>query len=132
MNELARSRRATRSALGLGPLETAIMRALWAAGCQLTIRDIRDRMDHPWVAYTTVATVVTNLYEKGLLARQELSRQESGRHRGAAAWYSPARPAAEHIGSLIAALLDAAPDPGAALQHALTTRTEAGDNGKRQ
>ncbi len=117
---------ADRSPLGLGPLETAILRALWAAGCRLTIREIRERMDYPWVAYTPVATVVTVLHRKGLLSR----RQVHPRHSPGTAtyWYRPARPAAEHIGALIAALLDCAPDPDAALAHAhtLATRREEG------
>lgn len=41
-----------RSPLGLGPLETAIMQALWKADDWVMVQDIRDRMDYPPVAYT--------------------------------------------------------------------------------
>ena len=54
-----------RSPLGLGPLETAIMRVMWEADGWLTVRDIRDRMDYTPVGYTTVASVAGILCEKG-------------------------------------------------------------------
>jgi predicted transcriptional regulator len=41
-----------RSPLGLGPLETAIMQVMWEADHWLMVRDIRDRMNYPAVAYT--------------------------------------------------------------------------------
>jgi predicted transcriptional regulator len=113
---------ASRSPLGLGPLETAILHAAWDAAGWLTIQDIRDQMDYPAVAYTTVAKVAGIMHRKGLLKRR---RAPSGRAGKAPWWYRPARPASEHIGTLIAALLDDAPDPGAALTHALATARTA-------
>jgi predicted transcriptional regulator len=102
-----------RDALGLGALEAAIMTVAWRdSGEWLTIGAIRDRIDYPCQpAYTTVGTVVTILHRKGLLARR------TGHSR--AAQYRAARPLNEHIGHLIAALLQATPDPAAALSHAL-------------
>jgi hypothetical protein len=38
-----------RSPLGMGPLETAIMRATWETGSWLTVRDIRSRMPYTYV-----------------------------------------------------------------------------------
>jgi hypothetical protein len=109
-----------RSPLGLGPLETAIMHVAWGADTWLMVRDIRDRMDYPPVAYTTVAKVVNILYGKDLLVRQLGDRL--GKPGPAAWWYRAARPMSEDIGQLIAKLLDYSPDPAASLDYALAAR----------
>jgi Penicillinase repressor len=109
-----------RSPLGLGPLETAIMRVMWQTGTWLTVRDIRIRIDYARVGHTTVAKVAGILYEKGLLIRRHGDRE--GKPGPMAWWYHAARPASEHIGALIAALLDLSPDPEASLHYALVTR----------
>jgi predicted transcriptional regulator len=98
--------------LGLGPLEAAIMAVAWHPGHGwLTIPTIRDWLDYPPVSYTTVATVVAVLHRKRLLVRSRT---------GTSRWkHQAARPLDEHIGHLIAALLDTAPDSGAALACAL-------------
>lgn len=107
------------SPLGLGPLETAIMQVLWGADGSLIIREIRDRMDYPPVAYTTVATVTNILCGKGLLRRHLADRAG---HPGPPAWrYRAARPASEHIGKLIATLLDHSPSPAETLAYAVST-----------
>jgi predicted transcriptional regulator len=109
-----------RSALpGLGPLETAVMNAVWSVEDWLSVRDIRDRMDYSPVSYTTVATAIANLYRKGLLARRLDDR--TGKPGPQAWWYRAARSPSEHAGTLIAALLDHSPDPRAALDYALAT-----------
>jgi predicted transcriptional regulator len=113
-------RREPRSPLGLGPLETAIMRVMWEADSWLMVRDIRDQMNYPAVAYTTVAQVTRILHEKGLLIRRLDDR--TGKPGPSAWWYRAARPMNEHIGELIARLMDYSPDPAAALAHALTAR----------
>lgn len=92
------------------------MHAVWESGGWLAIRDIRARMDYPPVAYTTVATVVGILCGKGLLRRRS-GRGERPDPR--ASRYRAARPASEHIGTLIAALLDQSPEPGTTLAYAL-------------
>lgn len=99
------------------------MQVLWvAAGDWLIIREIRDRMDYPPVAYTTIATVTSILYGKGLLRRDHIERAG---HPGPPAWrYRAARPASQYIGGLIATLLDHSPSPAESLTYALsTTRT---------
>lgn len=73
---------------------------------QPTVRDIRDR--------TGI------LYDKDLLIRRLDDRL--GKPGPAAWWYRAARPVNEHIGELIAALMDYSPDPEAALAYALTAR----------
>ena len=109
-----------RSPLGLGPLETAVMRVMWEAGQWLMVRDIRDRMDYAPVGYTTVAKVTSILCDKGLLIRRLGDR--AGKPGPPAWWYRAARPVSEHIGELIATLMDYSPDPGAALACALAAR----------
>jgi len=109
-----------RSPLGLGPLETAIMQAVWTADSWLTVRDIREQMDYAPVAYTTVARVVGILYEKGLLVRRLGARD--GKPGPSAWWYRAARPMTEHIGELIAALLRITPDPESVLDYVLAKR----------
>jgi len=109
-----------RSPLGLGPLETAVMRVMWEADRWLMVRDIRDRMTYAPVAYTTVAQVASILCEKGLLIRRLGDR--AGKPGPSAWWYRAARPVSEHIGVLIARLMDYSPDPEAALAYALTAR----------
>jgi predicted transcriptional regulator len=104
----------SRTVLGLGPLEAAIMAVAWQPGGRpwVTARGICDRMDYPTPpALNSVSAVVAVLHRKGLLVR---------RRRSAGRWeYQAARPRDEHIGDLIAALLDAAADPAAVLGHAL-------------
>jgi predicted transcriptional regulator len=112
--------REPRSPLGLGPLETAIMRVVWEADSWLMIRDIRDQTDYPAVAYTTVAQVTRILHEKGLLIRRLGDR--TGKPGPSAWWYRAARPMNEHIGELIARLMDYSPDPEAALAYAMAAR----------
>jgi predicted transcriptional regulator len=109
-----------RSPLGLGPLETAIMQVMWNTDDWLMIRDIRDRMDYPLVAYMTVSKVTSVLCEKDLLIRRRGTR--AGKPGPAAWWYRAALPMNEHIGELIARLMDYSPDPEAALAYAMAAR----------
>jgi predicted transcriptional regulator len=112
--------REQRSPLGLGPLETAIMQVMWEADDWLMIRDIRDRIDYAPVAYMTVSKVTSILYGKGLLIRRRDTR--AGKPGPAAWWYQAARSMNEHIGELIAQLMDSSPDPEAALAYAMAAR----------
>ena len=96
------------------------MQVVWQTDSWLMVRDIRDRMDYAPVAYTTVSKVTSILYEKDLLIRRLDDRP--GKPGPAAWWYRAARPINEHIGELIARLMDYSPDPGAALAYALTAR----------
>jgi hypothetical protein len=80
--------REQRSPLGLGPLETAIMRVMWEADGWLMVRDIRDRMDYAPVAYMTVSKVTGVLCEKDLLIRRLGDR--AGKPGPAAWWYRAA------------------------------------------
>ena len=69
---------------GLGPLESAVMTAVWAARQPLTVRAARERLDYRASgggvpAYTTVMTVMNILWRKGLLSRaKDLGRAGAG------------------------------------------------------
>ena len=89
------------------------MAVAWqAAGGWLPVRVVHDRLEYPRpVAYTTVSSAMASLHRQGMLARR---RGPGGR------WeYQAARSPDEHLGELIADLLDACPSPQAALAHAL-------------
>jgi len=122
--------REQRSPLGLGPLETAIMQVMWEADDWLMVRDIRGRMDYAPVAYMTVSKVTSVLCEKDLLIRRRDTR--AGKPGPAAWWYRAARPMNEHIGELIAKLMDYSPDPEAALAYAMAARQRPRPNSPEQ
>jgi predicted transcriptional regulator len=102
----------TRTVLGLAPLEAAVMAVAWQPGRPwLTVEVICSRIDYPPAGHRSVGAVVAGLCRKGLLTGSDIP---------ALAWqYRAARPLDEHIGNMIAPLLDAAPDPAAALRCAL-------------
>jgi len=117
MNRLDMRPMVTPAALGLGPLETAIMTVIWGAGDWLTVREIRDRIDYPIRAYTSIATVVTALDRKGYLRRR---RGAATNRPGPPSWqYHAAMPLAEHLGQVIGELLHYSPDPAVTLWHAI-------------
>jgi predicted transcriptional regulator len=56
-----------------GALEAEIVAALWAAGEPLTPKAVQDELDGE-LAYTTVMTALTRLYEKGVVSRAKRGR----------------------------------------------------------
>ena len=72
-----------------------ILRLVWSLE-KATAREGHEEMAHK-VAYTTVATVIKNLADKGYLAFER---------DGATFVYSPARPADEVRGSLLTSVVD--------------------------
>jgi predicted transcriptional regulator len=58
----------------LGPLERAIMDAVWDRQGDFTVRDLLDVPGARRRAYTTVMTVADRLWRKGLLARKRVGR----------------------------------------------------------
>ncbi len=59
----------------LGNLEAAIMDELWTTGKSATVRDVLERLRaNREIAYTTVMTVMDNLYRKGWLQRERDGR----------------------------------------------------------
>lgn len=104
------------------------MQVMWEADDWLMVRDIRDRLAYPPVAYTTVAKVTSILHGKDLLIRRLEDR--AGKPGPLAWWYRAARPVNEHIGELIATLMGYSPDPEAALAYALAARRRTEEAGR--
>jgi predicted transcriptional regulator len=60
---------------GFGELEASIMNLLWSRGEPCTVREVHtDLQPQRELAYTTVLTVMDNLYKKGWLQRQPAGR----------------------------------------------------------
>lgn len=60
----------------LGPLEAVCMESLWrrtSATVSDVLEDVHEEYD-PDLAYTTVMTVLSRLYEKGFLVREQVGR----------------------------------------------------------
>jgi predicted transcriptional regulator len=59
-----------------GELEGDVLGLLWAAGTAMTPGEIHAALGRD-LAYTTVATVLTRLHDKGLVAREKAGRTHS-------------------------------------------------------
>lgn len=60
---------------GLGEIEAAVMATLWDAPEAMSVREVREALvDRREWAYTTVMTVMDNLYKKGWLQRHRDGR----------------------------------------------------------
>jgi predicted transcriptional regulator len=92
-----------------GELEAVIMERLWERGQPTLVREIVDDLhgDRP-LAYTTVMTVMGNLYRKGWLRRERDGR----------AWrYEPTGSRSGYTAALMNDALAASPDRRTALTH---------------
>lgn len=61
----------------LGPLEDQVMRLLWSKETMMTVREVSAmyvEVHHENLSYTTIATVLSNLYAKGVVDRQRQGR----------------------------------------------------------
>ncbi len=83
-----------------GELEFEILTILWASVAPLQPSEVRERTSGD-LAYTSVATVLTRLWEKGLVARTQTGRAYA---------YSAAVSRADWDSRRMAAVLDEAPD----------------------
>jgi predicted transcriptional regulator len=101
----------------LGHLEAAVMDILWdAPGEALRVREVLERLPaDPPRAYTTVMTVLDNLYRKGWTDRQSDGRGYR---------YFPAQPRAHVAAQAIREVLDSVSDPEAVLLHFAENITE--------
>jgi predicted transcriptional regulator len=98
-----------------GPLEAEIMDILWSqpAGAPgMTVRDVLDVLQrHRQLAYTTVMTVLDNLYRKGWLRRSQDRR----------AWrYAPIKSHDAFTAEVMSQLVAASADPQAVFLHLVT------------
>ena len=95
----------------LGDLEARVMRAIWARGKPVTVRDVLgDLQAERPLAYTTVMTVMGNLRKKGWLQRHD---------EGRAYRYEPLVTAEEYGAALMRQALAASADRPAVLMHFL-------------
>lgn len=116
----------------LGELEAEIMQRLWDWGEPATVREVMEDLEQSRrIAYTTVMTVMDNLYRKGILGR-ELD--------GRAYRYSPTATREEYHAELMAEVLAGSPDQAATLlrfvekigPHAARRMRRALDNTRRK
>jgi predicted transcriptional regulator len=98
---------------GLGELESAIMDVLWRTEEPAKVRDVLDGLSGKRrLAYTTVMTVLDNLYRKGWVERER---------DGKAYRYEPAFSREEATARILREVLESSGDPdGALLQFAST------------
>lgn len=89
----------------MGELEAAVMESLWSADDGLTPREVHGRMADG-LGYTTVMTVVSRLWEKGLLTREPEGRSFR---------YRPTTTAADHHGDRMREALAKSADRSAVL-----------------
>jgi predicted transcriptional regulator len=88
-----------------GALEDDVMEYLWALGAPASPRAVQSAVA-PELAYTTLTTVLTRLWEKGRLDRDR---------RGRSFLYKPVRSEAEHRAAAMRNSLGHAADRGAVL-----------------
>ncbi len=94
---------------GLGHLEATVIAEVWRAEVPVTVRAVLESLQQDrQLAYTTVMTVMDNLYSKGLL-----TRERSGR----AYVYRAARPREEYEAELMKGVLAGSADRTATLLH---------------
>ena len=106
----------------MGALEAEVLAALWASPDAMTPADVRETLD-AGLAYTTVMTVLTRLWEKGLVVRKL---------RGRAYAYRPAVSEAELVARRLQAALDGTVDRTGALSHFVGTLTPGDEQALRQ
>ena len=95
----------------MGALEAEVLARLWASPDAMTPADVVEAMDDP-PAYTTVMTILTRLWQKGLVDRET---------RGRAYAYRPLLDEAEFAAQKMRASLEAASNREAALSHFVGT-----------
>ena len=91
----------------MGELETELLRAVWRSRHGLTPAEALQALDGS-VAYTTVLTVLTRLFQKELLVRS----REGKAHR-----YEAAVGEADFVAGKMRAALNSASDHGLAMSH---------------
>lgn len=91
----------------LGQLEAAVMECLWAGEEPMSVRDVLERLNQDRdLAYTTVMTVLDNLFRKDMVHRDKVGR----------AWaYVPAASRSKYTAELMGQVLAGSPDRGSAL-----------------
>ncbi|MEU9171715.1 BlaI/MecI/CopY family transcriptional regulator [Streptomyces sp. NPDC048420] len=88
-----------------GELESEVLAALWAAEGPLTAGQVREALPGD-LAYTTVLTILSRLYDKDMLVRHREGRGYA---------YEPARDEASHTAQRMHSLLEGGSDREAVL-----------------
>lgn len=88
-----------------GELESGVLAALYGADEPQTARQVKDRLPGD-LAYTTVLTILSRLYDKGMLVRRRAGRGYA---------YAPARDEATHTAERMRSLLEHGTDREAVL-----------------
>ena len=88
-----------------GELESSVKSVLWAATGALTAAQVTERLPGS-LAYTTVLTILSRLYDKGQLTRERAGRGYA---------YAPVRDEAEDTAVRMVSLLDRGTDRQAVL-----------------
>ena len=100
----------------LGKLEAAVMDVLWSAEGSLTVREVLEKMPSQRnLAYTTVMTVLSNLYRKAMVDREPAGRAYS---------YRPTLSRQGAAAASLREILDASEDPQSVLLHFAETASE--------
>lgn len=87
----------------MGELEAVVMEEIWQRDATITVRDVLETLSQKRpLAYTTVMTVMDNLYRKGYLEREETGR---------AYRYQAAASRQAHSARLMRAALTTSDDP---------------------
>ena len=101
----------------MGALEAAVMDVLWDRGGWLTPGEVHDALSPEGpLAYTTVMTILTRLWEKGRLERERDGRAYA---------YRPLRNREEHAATGMGELLTGARDRPLALSHFVEQLSDA-------
>ncbi|MDA3628990.1 BlaI/MecI/CopY family transcriptional regulator [Saccharopolyspora oryzae] len=94
---------------GLGELEDGVMDVLWTSATPMTVREVLAKLNETRdLAYTTVMTVLDNLYRKNWVDRELQNR---------AYLYTPTETREEAASRVLRELLDSSGDPEAVLLH---------------
>ena len=99
----------------MGALEAEVSAALWASDRALTPAEVRDAVGGD-LAYTTVMTILSRLWQKGRLERERVGRAYA---------YRPAVDEAEHFAGRMHETLAEAKDREAALSRFVDELTPA-------
>ncbi|MFI0151379.1 BlaI/MecI/CopY family transcriptional regulator [Streptomyces lydicus] len=97
-----------------GELESDVLAALWSGDGPLTARAVLERLPGD-LAYTTVLTILSRLFDKGMLVRHREGRGYA---------YEPARDEASHTAQRMKSLLEAGSDREAVLARFVSELSE--------
>ncbi|WP_407343329.1 BlaI/MecI/CopY family transcriptional regulator [Pengzhenrongella phosphoraccumulans] len=92
----------------LGPLEQEVMDILWDCPDELCTREVLQHLTSHTLAYTTVATVLTNLVKKVMVERISVDRTWA---------YRPLQSRSQYAAGIMSEALTASQDRAAAFLH---------------